>query len=265
MNKMQGQLKQNLDSIYVQYNKREFIDPDPLLYLYNYPDKQNREIVGIIAACFAYGQVLQIMKTVSHVLEKMTPSPHEYLIQRSRADMIEDFKGFRYRFADQTHLVNLLLGIQGVINGFSSLENCFYSGMSSTDENVLPGLAFFCHQLDPDNKTGHLLADPTKRSACKRSHLFLRWMVRKDLVDPGGWDQIAPARLIIPLDLHMHRIGNLLGFTSRKSADQKTALEVTRGFQKIIPHDPVKYDFCLTRYGIRNELSLEDLRQKVYH
>ncbi len=258
-------LKQKLDSIYLEYNKRKFVDPDPLLFLYNYPDKKDREIAGLIAASFAYGRVLQIMKTVNSVLEKMRPSPYEYVLERSGQGMAGDFKGFVYRFARQPHLTALLCGIKQVITRFGSLENCFYSGLSDSDETVLPGLACLSRYLDPDNRTGHLLADPVKKSACKRSHLFLRWMVRKDSVDPGGWDKVDAASLIIPLDRHMHRAGILLGFTDRKSADAKTALEITQGFRKIVPHDPVKYDFCLTRYGIRNELSIKDLHAKVYH
>lgn len=261
----QERLQRRLDGIYSQYNQRRFVDPDPLLYLYDYPDKPNREIAGLIAACFAYGQVLQIMKTVESVLKIMTPGPRQYLIERSRPDMINDFKGFRYRFAGEAHLVDLLCGIQQVLDRFDSLENCFCSGAAPDDETVLPGLVFFCNHLDPDKKIGHLLADPEKPSACKRNHLFLRWMVRCDDVDPGGWNRIDPSKLLIPLDRHMHRIGVLLGFTSRKSADLKTVFEVTKGFSEIVPRDPVKYDFSLTRYGIRNELSLEGLKQKVYN
>ena len=55
-------LKEKLENIYLNYNKKEYIDPDPLLFLYDYPDARNREIAGIIAACFAYGRVEQIMK-----------------------------------------------------------------------------------------------------------------------------------------------------------------------------------------------------------
>ena len=32
-----------------------------------------------------------------------------------------------------------------------------------------------------------------------------------------------------------------------------TALEITRAFRDFEPADPVKYDFALTRLGIRNE------------
>lgn len=263
MNLAGALLKEKLDEIYFQYNKKKFIDPDPLLYLYNYDDKRDREIAGLIAACLAYGQVLQIMKSVGKVLYKMTPLPRKYLLERSRYEISEDFKGFRYRFASDNHLVELLCGIKKVLKEFGSLESCFESGWSSKDDTVMPALIAFYRCLDSDKKTGHLLADPEKNSACKRSHLFLRWMVRQDDVDPGGWDRIDPGQLIIPLDLHMHRTGTLLGFTKRRSADMKTAFEITKGFRNIMPEDPVKYDFCLTRYGIRNELTIEDLKNKV--
>jgi uncharacterized protein (TIGR02757 family) len=257
-------LKEKLEEIYLDYNKKEYIDPDPLLFLYDYPDAKNREIVGVIAACFAYGRVEQIMKTVKSVLEKLEPTPFDYLMSRTKKDMANDFKGFRYRFANDINLVNLLWGIRDVLNKFVSLENCFCDGWAMEDETVLPGLVFFYEQLDPKNKTGHLLADPKKNSACKRSILFLRWMVRKDLVDPGGWEKISPSQLIIPLDTHMYKTGLMLEFTKRKSADMKTALEITHGFKKILPEDPVRYDFCLTRFGIQRGLSIDDLKKIIW-
>ncbi|MBU2629296.1 MAG: TIGR02757 family protein [Proteobacteria bacterium] len=256
-------LKDRLECLYSTYNKKEYVDPDPLIFLYDYSDKKNREIAGFIAACFAYGRVEMIMKTVAHILGKLEPSPFEYLMGRTKKDMANDFKGFRYRFASEAHLTNLLWGIREVLNRFISLENCFYAGWTPSDETVLPGLAFFFDQMGRGRGVGHLFADPQKKSACKRSHLFLRWMVRKDRVDPGGWDDISPSQLIIPLDTHMYRTGCMLEFTKRKNMDLKTALEITQGFRKILRQDPVKYDFCLTRFGIRKGLSMDELRTVV--
>jgi uncharacterized protein (TIGR02757 family) len=256
-------LKDRLEAIYARYNRREYVDPDPLLFLYDYPDKRDREIAALIAACFAYGRVEQIMKTVAHILGKFSGTPRAYIETQTKPDIADDFKGFRYRFASQAHLVNFLWGIRRVVDEFSSLENCFYSGSSTGDETLLPGLVFLTEQIGKQGEVGHLLADPKKKSACKRSLLFLRWMVRKDRVDPGGWDRIDPGGLIIPLDTHMHRIGHLLGFSRRRQADMRTALEITRGFRQISRHDPVKYDFCLTRFGIRREMSIEDLKRCV--
>ena len=78
-------------------------------------------------------------------------------------------------------------------------------------------------------------------------------MVRRDEVDPGGWDEVRPARLIVPLDTHQYRLCTALGFTRRKSADLRTALEITEAFRRIAPEDPVRYDFSLTRAGIRSD------------
>jgi uncharacterized protein (TIGR02757 family) len=256
-------LKDRLECIYSQYNKREYINPDPLLFLYDYPEKKNREIAGLIAACLAYGRVELIMETVATVLGKLDPIPFDYLMGQTKKDMANDFKDFQYRFAKGVHLVNLLWGIREVLKSFSSLENCFYEGMTPEDETIIPGLVFLFEQMNRHKDIGHLLADPQKKSACKRSLLFLRWMVRKDQVDPGGWDKISPSQLIVPLDTHMHKIGMMLGFTKRKSPDMKTALEITQGFSQVLREDPVKYDFCLTRFGIRRELSMDHLSHVI--
>ena len=101
------------------------------------------------------------------------------------------------------------------------------------------------------SSSGHLLPRPSRGSACKRLHLFMRWMVRQDEVDPGGWSMIPASELVVPVDVHMHRMGKHLGFTKRKVADARTAQEITGGFRKLCPNDPVKYDFALTRFGIQ--------------
>jgi uncharacterized protein (TIGR02757 family) len=83
-------------------------------------------------------------------------------------------------------------------------------------------------------------------------------MVRRDEVDPGGWDAVPASMLIVPLDVHMHRIALVLGATRRKGADIRTAVEITDAFRAVSPDDPVRYDFALTRFGIRPDMDLGD-------
>jgi uncharacterized protein (TIGR02757 family) len=78
-------------------------------------------------------------------------------------------------------------------------------------------------------------------------------MVRRDTVDPGGWTTIDPAKLVMPLDTHVFRVAQLRGWTKRKSADLRTAIEVTGVLRAISPTDPLRYDFAITRPGIRRE------------
>ncbi len=252
-NGLPSDIKGYLDNLYNKYNRRSFVHPDPLEFLYRYDDFPDREIVGFIASSLAYGRVAQILKSVSSVLDRMSPSPFRFLAVASGKTITKTFSGFRHRFTSDEELSEMLFGIKCVIKKYGSLYRCFKSLSHNGDKTVLPVLSSFMEELC--NK-GHssLLPSPSKGSACKRLNLFLRWMVRKDAVDPGEWTGLSPDRLIVPLDTHMHRICRELGFTKRRQADMKTALEITRSFRNIIPDDPVRYDFALTRLGIRADI-----------
>ncbi len=254
-------LFRKLEYIYSRYNQRQYVNPDPLLFLYDYNNKKDIEIAGLLCACLAYGRVDQIMKAVRRVLGIINPFPFKYLTGTTKQRIARDCKGFKYRFARDIHLTHLLCGIKDVLEDFSSIENCFCEGWSHDDDTLVPGLNFLysCISNKYNPGPGHLFADPGKKSACKRSHLFLRWMVRKDDVDPGVWIGPSPSQLIVPLDTHMYKTGVMLGFTKRKSQDIRTAIEITGGFRKISRHDPVKYDFSLTRFGIRKGLNPDEL------
>lgn len=254
--------KQRLESLYRKYNRREYVHPDPLEFLYRYLDLRDREIVGMVAAALAYGRVAQILKSVSNVLDCMGPSPYRFVTETTDARIHSDFDGFVHRFSTGEGIARLLIGIRGVIEHDGSLHGAFQGQMRSTDENVLPALCGFCHRISDaaGGDLGHLLPLPDRGSACKRMNLFLRWMVRKDAVDPGGWDAVSSSGLIVPLDVHMHRVGRKLGFTKRKQADMRTALEITAGFKQLAPKDPVRYDFILTRPGIWGNVNGNDFR-----
>ncbi len=252
--------KTKLDSIYDQCNRRCFVHPDPLEFLYSYKDIRDREITGLIASSLAYGRVSQILKSVSSVLSAMNESPYLFLKNSDQQFLLQKFKSFRHRFADGKNIAALLYGAKNIIDRFGSLNKCFEEGLSHNHDNILLPMTFFVDELTSSgNDPGHLVANPKKGSACKRMNLFLRWMVRKDRVDPGGWKGINKSQLIVPIDTHMHKIGMMLGFTSRKQANMKTAMEITRGFTEISPKDPVKYDFALTRFGIREDMNIKNI------
>src|SRR5437016_4044136 len=91
----------------------------------------------------------------------------------------------------------------------------------------------------------HLFPLPSGGGPCKRLHLFLRWMVRREPPDFGLWTAVAPARLLIPVDTHVENIARSIGLTRRKSRTWRMAEEITRRLAAIDPEDPVKYDFAL--------------------
>jgi uncharacterized protein (TIGR02757 family) len=251
-------LTRRLDGLYSAYNHREYIHPDPLELVYHYEDAEDREIAGLIASCLAYGRVAQILTSASRVLQPMGKSPSAFLQKTPEGDLRDLFRGFSHRFTTGAEIAALLSAVKDALARHGSLEALFMAGFDSRDRTTAPALTAFVDALRARGGSGcpSLLSSPRDGSACKRLNLFLRWMGRRDDVDPGAW-RLFPSKLVIPLDTHMHRISRALGLTSRAQADLKTALEVTRGFAAIRPRDPVRYDFCLTRTGIRRDCAEE--------
>ncbi|MBN2135420.1 MAG: TIGR02757 family protein [Acidobacteria bacterium] len=243
--------KEQLDNLYHEYcSSREGMHPDPVSFLFRYDDLRDREIVGLIASSLAYGRVAHILKSVEQVLSQMS-QPRQFILGNSHKDFQKIFKNFKHRFTTSDDVAHLCVGIKNVIGEFGSLYDCFMSGYNDNHETVLPALTgFLCNLQIPGDRCNSLIPAPEKKSAMKRMNLFLRWMVRKDAIDPGGWEKVSKSKLILPLDVHTHRMGIKLGLTERKPADIRTALEITKALREFDPEDPVKYDFALTKYSI---------------
>jgi uncharacterized protein (TIGR02757 family) len=111
----------------------------------------------------------------------------------------------------------MLYGAKLVIEKYGSLGACLAKGVEGGDDTVIPALKRFVSKIDEGagGEAKSLLPDPSRGSACKRLNMYLRWMVRCDEVDPGGWKGICPSKLIVPIDTHMHRICTELGMTKR--------------------------------------------------
>ena len=251
-----------LESIYNKYNKFNYIHPDPLEFVYNYDSDADREIAGLLASSLAYGNVKQILKSVSKLLDKMGKSPVDYLMSKPSEEFYIDFACFKHRFTTGNDIAKLLSGLQLTLQEYSSLKNYFAETLESNKYNYLQTIADFTQTINCfyNEHKSYLIPSPINRSACKRLMLYLRWMIRKDNVDPGCWNNlISPEFLIIPLDTHMYNISSRFSFTARKSADLKTAIEITNSFKKFNKSDPVKYDFALTRFGIRDELTYDNI------
>jgi uncharacterized protein (TIGR02757 family) len=252
---MEG-FKKELDKLYLEYNSRSFVHPDPLEFLYDYRETADREIAGLIASSLAYGRVARILKSVSYVLKKMTPHPYSFIKESSPELLYNQFRDFKHRFTTGSELCCLLKGIKKAIEKYGSLNNCFLEGFKNQDKmaerTVLPAVVSFAEKLNAlaEIRCNSLMPYPAGGSAFKRLNLYLRWMVRRDNVDPGGWNGIPKSILIIPLDTHIYRISVKLGFTERKQANIKTAVEITGALKKFDRNDPVKYDFALTRLGM---------------
>ena len=245
-----------LENLYIRYNRRDYVSPDPLQFLYNYDNFHDIEIVALLSASLAYGNVKMILKSIDKILNIINV-PNEYVKSASLYKMNKDFYNFKHRFTKGNEIASLLFSIKNIYIRHGSMYNLFLKIFKQSNENITETIKIFFNNYFSDCST--LIPDPEKGSACKRIFLFLRWLVRKDKVDLGIWEHILPSVLIVPLDTHMLKIANLLKLTERKNNGFKTAKEITENFAKLNSYDPVKYDFVLTRFGIR-KMSLDFLQ-----
>ncbi|MBD3367501.1 MAG: TIGR02757 family protein [Candidatus Eisenbacteria bacterium] len=252
--------RETLDRIYERYNTREYTHPDPVELIYRYDDVGDREVAALVAALLSLGRVRQILGSARDALARLGPRPGSFLDQADRGRLEGTFEGFRHRFTTGCDMAATLHGAAAVRREYGTLGARLAGLVSQSDETVVPGLEALVDEMERvagRGACGRLLPLPSRRSACKRLHLFLRWMVRRDDVDPGGFDGVSPAKLVVPLDTHMHRIALAFGLTRRRSTDVRTALEITEAFRRICPEDPVRYDFALTRSGIHPDVEMD--------
>jgi len=253
------QLKEVLEKLYVKYNRKELVPPDPLQFACRYSAHGDMEIAALLAAVLAYGRVQQIEKSLNNLFGHMGKSPYEFVHNFDKTQR-QELLDFKHRFTAGEDICDLLELLKLVFEKNGSIEKHFLSGYNKTDENIIPALGKFCnsllnmyaarHKTAPGRGLKYLLASPAAGGACKRLNLFLRWMVRDDKVDLGLWKSIDKAKLIVPMDVHIFRVSKMLGFCRRKNMSLKTAVEVTDRFAQIEPDDPVKYDFALCRIGM---------------
>lgn len=257
-------LKTVLDNLY-SIRSQTHLANDPLSYCHRYRRPEDQEIAGLIAASFAYGNVRTILKTLETIFGKMGDSPRRFVEEFEPKRGLSLFAGFRHRFNDWRDLCALFLAARIMLEEADSIGNYFLGCYDAGAEDITPSLIGFTAsvlamdysqifgggQIPDDSYFPFFFPSPSAGSACKRLCMYLRWMVRPaDGIDLGLWRAIPPARLIIPVDAHIRRIGRYLGLTSRRQADWRMAREITAALRLLDPADPVKYDFSLCHLGI---------------
>ncbi len=272
-----------LESVYSDCHRPELIDPDPVLVVREYQDGPDREIAALFCAMFALGRAGAIVSACRKALKPFGPHLRESLLNLDATGTGLLLEGFVYRFFVAADAAALLRASALLSREYGSLEALFLATdgrvPATTHHRHLgpAGLTLsrcdtfidrihaeasaqlsLVHSQDqaepwPWTLAPNLLSAPRDGSACKRLMLFLRWMVRKDSIDPGLWTGVSARELIVPLDTHMHRTARTLGLTNRTAADLRAALETTDSLREFDPEDPVRYDFSLVRLGIRSD------------
>lgn len=248
-------LKVLLDKAAERYNRPDFIAADPISIPHRFEKKQDREIMAFWAATLAWGQRKTIIQSANRLAELMDNAPYDFIVNHQEHERAR-FESFKHRTFQATDTLWFLEFFQSFYQKNDSLEMAFARHLrpgDTTVENALRGFHhdFFDHPYAPERTRKHV-ATPARGSTCKRLNMFLRWMVRKDEagVDFGLWQNISPAQLLIPLDVHVERVARRIGLLKRKQTDWLSVLELTGNLRAFDPADPVRYDFALFGMGV---------------
>jgi uncharacterized protein (TIGR02757 family) len=233
-------LKQALDALYANFNAPESA-LDPIQIVRRYERLDDREIVAFIAAGLAFGRVASVMQSIEAVLRVMGPSPAAFVRAFDAKRDGPALKAFVHRWIRGRDVVILLSALRRMLESHGSIEGFFAAGYDEAHTDLAPAIESFSTRAGKS----YFFTRPSTGSACKRMNLFLRWMVRRDGVDPGGWTRIPASKLLVPLDTHTIRVGKCLRLTKRASPGWKMAADITEALRAFDPHDPVRYDFSL--------------------
>ncbi|WP_175634393.1 TIGR02757 family protein [Pedobacter ghigonis] len=279
------ELKNFLDHKVEQYNRPDFIANDPVCIPHLFEKKQDIEIAGFFAAVLAWGQRKTIINKCRELLNRMDNAPYDFVLNHSDEEL-KRLLNFKHRTFNDTDLLYFISFFKMHYSNFDSLEQAFIpkqdvfldaylevssatGGVFNTSEVCLSGQLqvsieqclnyfrqYFFSLDDFPHRTKKHISSPKQKSTCKRLNMFLRWMVRVDNkgVDFGIWNTLKPKDLICPCDVHVDRVGRLLGLINRKQTDWLTAVELTTHLKEFDPFDPVKYDFALFGLGVEKVL-----------
>jgi uncharacterized protein (TIGR02757 family) len=266
-------LKPVLDRLYAEFNYPDSAaDPIQIVRRYSTPD--DREAVAFVAASLAFGRVSSVLQSIERVLAVMGPHPAAY-VRRFDPAHAAAFAHIVHRWTRGADIAALVWVMRQMIDRAGSIEGFFAERFDAGEHDVESALDSFStralaldvnavyarskrrasHRVStPGGRAGvcYFFPRPSLGSACKRLNLFLRWMVRHDALDLGVWSRIPAAKLVVPLDTHVIRVGRCLRLTRYTSPGWRMARDITASLRRLDPHDPVKYDFALCHIGMMN-------------
>jgi uncharacterized protein (TIGR02757 family) len=256
-------LKTELDRLYESFNY-ENSAADPIQIVRRYSRRDDMEIVAFCAASLAFGRVASVLQSIERLVAIMGERPAEFVRRFEPARDAAAFDGLVHRWTRERDLVALVWVLRQMLERSGSIEGFFVEGYDPAAPDLSGALdSFSARAMALDLKAAYgrvpkrpgvsyFFPSPLKGSACKRLNLFLRWMVRRDALDLGVWTRVSAAKLVVPLDTHVIRVGRCLRLTTYTSPGWKMARDITASLTRLDPADPVRYDFSICHLGMMN-------------
>ncbi len=247
------ELRETLEELHDRFNQASFVEADPISIPHRYSTREDREVAGFMAATIAWGNRKAIVKSAHRMMEYMDDAPYDFVINASQSDLCR-LQSYVHRTFNGLDFRDFVLCLRGIYTRWGGIGD-YFERHYLEHESIPRALSdfrteFFIAEHQP--RCEKHLSSIDKGAACKRTNMFIRWMVRRDNngVDFGEWQKIPMSAIYIPLDVHSGNVARALGLLTRKQSDWRATAELTTKLREFDSEDPVKYDFALFGAGI---------------
>ena len=250
------ELARELPELANKFESADFLKKDPSQFMHRYSRVSDIEAVSFIAANLAFGRREQILSHVEKILEAANPSPADWILSKKYNDFFPENKKSFYRMYTNSDMRLFFDGLCTILEEGGTLGDFFRKKWENVKKSAdQANQKIFLHQVISDSFSKDCALLPhSKDSAAKKVNMMLRWLVRDNSpVDLGLWTWFSKKELLMPLDTHVMRQSNELGLINSKTANLKTAIELTKKVAEIFPDDPVKADYALFGLGIASQ------------
>lgn len=224
------------------YNSPEYFREDPIIFPTRFLElsRQGRaslkdvETAAVFASHLAWGRRQMIVRDCGRLFDEMFWKPYDYVMKGEWRDDPASL----HRTVKWSEVAGICGRLRELFLSRDSLE-----GLSAEEFRT----CVYGRKPDP-------------KAANKKINMMRRWLVRDDgKVDLGIWKDSSPAGLLIPLDVHVHRMASTLGLCTRTQKDIGAVHQITSSFEAIFPGDPCKGDFALFGYGVTHPQTTESV------
>ena len=263
-----------------KYEKASFMDADPSRFLRRYSKPRDQELAAFVVSQLSFGQREQFIAKLDAMFDAADgwalssgndgkpktggASFADWLTSGGYKKFFPKSQKKFYRFFSYADMAALCGRLARIVEEHGSLgaavrarygleKPCGVGGPSLPQELRLVSalISFFA---------GVKCVSQNPKGACKKLHMFLRWMVRRGSpVDLGLWDWASAADLLIPLDTHVLQESARLGLIApNAAASAKTAIDLTQKMAAAFPGDPARADYALFGLGVDGESGQND-------
>ncbi|WP_169752304.1 TIGR02757 family protein [Campylobacter mucosalis] len=245
------ELKAKLDAHVLDKNTDVglFSYADPLQVASRFKDPT----IALICALFAYGNAKLIVKFLNSLDFRF--------LDESENEIRKFYKTHKYRFQNTADVAEIFITLSR-LKKECDMEQILKQGFGKNGLMIeaINALITKIYSLNPYKSDGYEFFfgrafNDKPTSPYKRYNMFLRWMVRDTDIDLGLFKSLPKSELLMPLDVHTHRVSLNLGLCKRKSYDFLAVMDLTKMLLEFDPLDPIKYDFALYRIGQGKELN----------